>query len=103
MKSLADHDVASLRAQLVRWGHPPSLATRILREFYAKDGLPQFDRNVGTHLIARLALELTPLQSKVVREHKSVDGTVKMLLGLDAGGAVEAVLMPSAREGIAAG
>lgn len=103
MKSLADHDVASLRDQLAAWGHPPSLASKILREFYAKDGSPEFDRNVGNRLIARLSDELTPLQSKVLREHKSADGTVKMLLGLEAGGAVEAVLMPTARKDIAAG
>ena len=101
--SLADHDLATLQAQLTGWGHPPSHATKILRQFYDADGEPAFDRNIGNHLRSRLSAELLPLRSRITTRHESTDGTVKLLIGFEAGGAVEAVLMPTFRAGIAAG
>src|SRR3954466_2097911 len=101
MKSLADHDVETLRAQLTEWGHPQSLATKILREFYQSDGQPIFDRNIGKTLSQRLRDELLPLRSRIGTERRSADGTTKFLIEMTAGGAVEAVLMPTPRAGIA--
>src|SRR6266540_1792560 len=104
MKSLADHDSVSLRTVLSDWGHTPTHASKILREFYAADGEPEFgDRQLGIRLRLRLRDELLPLRSRVIDRHTSNDGTVKLLIALDTGGTVESVLMPTFREGIAAG
>jgi 23S rRNA (adenine2503-C2)-methyltransferase len=104
MKSLADHDLDTLRTQLCDWGHRPSHASRILREFYATNGAPELsEREIGKKLRSRLRDELLPLRSRVIDQHKSADGTIKLLIGLDGGGTVESVLMPTFREGISAG
>ena len=58
---------------------------------------------VGHVLEARLATEIALRQSTTLQRKVSSDGTVKFLLGLQRGGAVEAVLMDSATPGRAAG
>src|SRR5688500_8153882 len=104
MKSLADYDSGALRTQLCDWGHTPSHATKILRQFYAADGEPDFsERDIGRRLRSRLHDELLPLRSRVITKHASADGTIKLLIALAGGGTVESVLMPTFREGIAAG
>ncbi len=104
MTALTDHDVSTLAAEFARWGHRPSHAARLLAEFYRGHG--QVDLNelrLGKLLQARVQAELPLRQSHIVTRTRSLDGTVKLLIGFDGGGAVESVLMPSHRADRAAG
>src|SRR5215212_7454715 len=98
MRPLTDHDIPTLEAELRAAGHRPSHARRILREFYTARGRPRWQPDVlGKSLTAWLASEIAPRASRVLSRTVSGDGTTKLLLGFDAGGAVESVLMPAYR------
>jgi 23S rRNA (adenine2503-C2)-methyltransferase len=104
MPSLVDFDLASLRAEFVAAGHKPVHALRVLRHFYESHGRADWEslaisRGVMQHLHGHLA----PRRSRVIRQTLARDGTAKLLVGFDGGGAVESVLMPGFRDGIAAG
>lgn len=103
MMSFTDFDPQSLSD----WGCKPIHARRLLRAFYAAPGgaAPDAicDGSFGKVLEARVRSEITPRRSRVAHAHESADGTLKLLLGLDRGGAVETVLMPSHLAGRAAG
>ena len=102
--SLSDHTVASLQSEIAQWGMNPHHAARLLKEFYRSGGRVDFDTlKIGHALTARLSAEIPLRQSSVLTRSVSADGTVKFLLGLKKGGAVEAVLMDSATPGRAAG
>src|SRR4051794_20114152 len=102
MRGWCDYSEAALAADLQRWGFNPSHAKTLLRTFYL-NGEPATDaRKYGQRLLDRLGVELTPLQSTVATRATSQDGTQKLLITYPAGGAVEAVLMPSTRPGTAA-
>ncbi len=105
MKALTDHDIASLAALFKTWGHKPSHAGRLLGHFYRYPGQPiDFDRLlIPQALQKRLAGEIPYRRSHVVARTRAADGTVKMLIKFDAGGAVESVLMPGYRKDRAAG
>jgi 23S rRNA (adenine2503-C2)-methyltransferase len=107
MLALTDYDVDTLAADLVAWGFKPSHAAKILREFYAVPGGREvtglWDQNFGDALWARLREATIARQSRITASHQSADGTVKLLIGLDRGGAVETVLMPWYHPGRAAG
>jgi 23S rRNA (adenine2503-C2)-methyltransferase len=101
MPSLLDFNLATFAAELERIGQNPAHAAKILRTFYAGgeiDCLP-----ILKSLRARLAADYASRPSKRLARHVSTDGTIKLLLGFDAGGTAEAVLMPTFRDGIAAG
>ena len=102
--ALSDHDVASLQDAIEGWGLNAHHAARVLKEFYRTGGRVDFSAlKVGHVLEARLATEIALRQSTTLQRKVSSDGTVKFLLGLQRGGAVEAVLMDSATPGRAAG
>lgn len=104
MPALSDHDVGSLSAELARLGCVPSHARRLLSSYYALHGsldLPSL--KVGKRIEALLDADLPLRQSRILQQSVSADGTVKLLVGFAAGGAVEAVLMPSHRPDRAAG
>ena len=103
MRALSDFDVASLESLLRDWNAPPSHATKILREFYRAGDLNPAALSLGKSLSKRLAAEIRLRQSQVVSHHESSDGTAKLLIAFEAGGAVEAVLMPAYRADRAAG
>ena len=104
MCSLADFDAPGLAAELARRGHNPSHARTILLEFYKSDGRVDVGRLRGSRaLLHDLETNFSSLRSRVVTRHTAADGTVKLLVGFDRGGAVESVLMPTTRPGIAAG
>ena len=98
MPALTDHDIPSLRALLTQWGFNPAHAPRLLHAFYADPGGRELDalcdRNTGLALRAKLLETHTARASRVTARHESADGTIKLLIGLDRGGAVETVLMP---------
>lgn len=103
MRAWTDDDIPSLEADLRLWGFKPVHARRLLRAFYAGNGSIDFDA-IGTPLALRGVLERQrrATRSQVVRQHTSADGTVKLLIETDAGGAVESVLMPGYRDARAA-
>jgi 23S rRNA (adenine2503-C2)-methyltransferase len=99
MSAMTDYDVEGLAAELARWGFKPSHAQKLMRDFYAQPGGKplegEWDRDLGKHLIAKLRESMLQRRSRVIGRHESDDGTVKLLIGLDRGGAVESVLMPA--------
>jgi 23S rRNA (adenine2503-C2)-methyltransferase len=104
MQSLADFDRDDLAAELARRGHRPSHARGILIEFYKSSGHIEVTRLRGSRaLLADLSKDFSSLSSHLITRHVAGDGTIKLLVGFDRGGAVEAVLMPTGRDGIAAG
>lgn len=114
MPSLADHDIASLRAQFAAWGHSATHADKLLLEFYKTAGRPKMERlELRRGLIEKMRRDLPLRRSRILRRQESADGTIKLLVGFDAvgdgtaaedaGQAVEAVLMPTPNPGRAAG
>jgi 23S rRNA (adenine2503-C2)-methyltransferase len=86
------------------WGFPPSHAHSLLRRFYNQAGRIDLSyRDTGKQLLAKLATQTILRQSHVMHDARSADGTRRLLIGLDGGGAVETVLMPSHKPDRAAG
>lgn len=98
MHALSDFDLSSLESQLAEWGAKPTHARRMLASYYAAPGgldPALLDEAVyGKAIKAKFTEQFVGRQSKVTARRESSDGTVKLLLGLDRGGAVESVLMP---------
>ena len=98
MPAMTDYNVQTLGARLMEWGFNPSHAPKLLHAFYADPGGKELgelcDRNTGVALRDKLLSTHTARASRVTARHESADGTVKVLVGLDRGGAVESVLMP---------
>jgi len=102
--ALSDFDLAALRRQFECWGHSPTHAGRLLREYYRNAGrVEPGPLKLGRALEARLGREIALRQSTVLQQALSADGTLKLLIGFSAGGAAEAVLMPTPRAERAAG
>ncbi|MEI6234303.1 MAG: 23S rRNA (adenine(2503)-C(2))-methyltransferase RlmN [Planctomycetota bacterium] len=103
-KSLSDHTVASLQQEIEGWGLNTHHAARLLKEYYRSGGRVDFaELKIGNALEAKVLTEIELRQANTLARSVSTDGTVKFLLGLKRGGAVEAVLMDSATPGRAAG
>jgi 23S rRNA (adenine2503-C2)-methyltransferase len=101
---LSDLSSADLAALLARWGYNPVHAVRILRAFYSSGGeLPDAGRSLPDGLLQRLRRESPPRAAALAARQASRDGTVKLLLRLADGRAVESVLMPDYRADRAAG
>lgn len=104
--ALSDFDPLTLADRFRDWGENPRHARSVLQAYYR--GIGAFDAlavrpMLSGRLRARLAAEIPQRQSTVLRRQQSADGTTKLLIGLRNGGAVEAVLMPGHRPGVAAG
>jgi 23S rRNA (adenine2503-C2)-methyltransferase len=98
MQALSDFDIHSLEALLADWGFKPVHAGRMLLRYYAAAGeINLGDLPLGKALHARLAGEIVPMQTRIARIHRSGDGTVKLLVAMADGQAVESVLMPGHR------
>ncbi len=101
--TLADHDPRSLAGLFSDWGFSPAHAARVLLEYYQGGG--RFDPQalpIGRPLARRILADIPAFSSEVAVRRESADGTVKLLIRYRSGGAVESVLMPSHRAGIAA-
>jgi 23S rRNA (adenine2503-C2)-methyltransferase len=102
--ALTDFDIPTLESHLSERGFRPAHAGRLLKALYRGNGsvdLPSL--SLGKQLTARMADDLRVRSSRIISRHISGDGTTKLLLGFADGNAVETVLMPSHRDGIAAG
>ena len=96
MPALTDHDIPSLEACFEAWGFKRSHASRLLRVFYQGGGPAEFEAiRLPRALQARMQEELPLRQGRILRQTISADGTVKLLIGFEGGGAVESVLMLS--------
>ncbi len=77
---------------------------RLLRAYYDSNGQLDLDAlPIGNLLRRRLRDEFVGAQTNIQARHTSSDGTVKLLVGMSGGGAVESVLIPSFRPDRAAG
>src|ERR671913_2310001 len=104
MPSLSDFDVAPLGELFRQWGNPASHAKKLLRAYYDASGEPDLDRiELGNVLRERVRRELPLTRSRVITTRRAADGTLKLLVGLGGGVAVESVLMPGYRADRAAG
>jgi 23S rRNA (adenine2503-C2)-methyltransferase len=94
-RSLSAFDLEQLESTFSSWGFPAVHAKRLLRAYYQTGGAVDLNAlKIGTALEAKLKSDIPFWQSRVITRSASADGTVKLLLGLERGGAVEAVLMP---------
>jgi 23S rRNA (adenine2503-C2)-methyltransferase len=104
MRVLSDFDVPALAAELRRLDCTPSHARTLLRNFYENHGRIDFTQiRVGKRIEALIGAEIPQRQSRIVAKSASGDGTLKLLIGMNAGGSVESVLMPAYRADRAAG
>ena len=104
MRFVSDHDLASLAGRFCDWGINPAHAPRLLRALYRDGAAANIAAlKLGRLLEERLAEELPTIGSSILNRNSSADGTIKLLLGMARGGAVETVLMPAYREDRAAG
>ncbi|HLP08418.1 MAG TPA: 23S rRNA (adenine(2503)-C(2))-methyltransferase RlmN [Opitutaceae bacterium] len=104
MQSLAKFSLEEFSARVEAWGGRPVHARQILRGFYEGNGEVAWDeftlpRGLRARIEAELRVTPAPLAARQVAE----DGTTKLLLRLDDGRTVEAVLMPDWKGERAAG
>src|SRR5438067_7324488 len=98
LRHLTDYSTLALQEDLRAGGFAASHARPILRAFYAAAGHTNFDELQCVQRLRQTLRACTALRSRVLTRHVSADGTIKLLIGFDAGGAAECVLMLSHRE-----
>jgi 23S rRNA (adenine2503-C2)-methyltransferase len=104
MATLTDFDLEELSALFASWGQKPAQAARLLPAFYRQAGRVDFKKlELGSALERRLKREVALRQARILAREESADGTIKLLLGLTRGGAVETVLTPTPFSARAAG
>jgi 23S rRNA (adenine2503-C2)-methyltransferase len=102
--ALTDYNVSSLEGQLTQWGLRTSHARRLLGAFYRNaDEIDLDSLELGKILRSKFDHELKIRQSRILTRSVGDDGTIKLLVGFDAGGSVESVYMPAYRADRAAG
>ncbi len=99
-KNLLNFDLAGLRAELGTLGEKPFRAQQLLKWIYHQ-GVSDFNEmsNISIKLRQQLEAQYTIALPQVQLKKQSEDGTVKWLLGLDGGNAVEVVFIPEANRG----
>lgn len=98
MNWLGDFDVAGLGDALRRDGLAASHAGKLLRQFYAAAGEIDFSRlNVGPRVQRSVEPLLRARPGTIRAKTRSLDGTLKLLIGFADGQSVESVLMPGYR------
>jgi len=104
MPALSDLDVPALAAEIQRLDCIPSHARTLLRNFYENHGQLDFTQiRVGKRVEALIGATIPQRQSRILTRSASSDGTLKLLIAMNAGGSVESVLMPAYRPDRAAG
>lgn len=103
MPSLVDYDLTILETALEAAGHKPVHAWRVLRQFYELNGRLDLDAlPISKGAREYVARQLSGRRSRILHRTVAADGTTKLLVGFDRG-AVESVLMPAYKPGVAAG
>jgi 23S rRNA (adenine2503-C2)-methyltransferase len=104
MPTISDFDLNGLEGLISEWGFKSSHAQAILRAHYSLAG-PAYPHHssLGQMLSDKLSGTLPTMETTIADEHQSADGTIKLLVGLADGQAVESVLMPGFRADRAAG
>jgi 23S rRNA (adenine2503-C2)-methyltransferase len=104
MQAISDFNLDCMESLLSEWKFKPSHARIILRTFYGGNR-PAFPResSLGRLLCEKLSGNIQLMRTTIAGEHQSADGTIKLLVGLPDGQAVESVLMPAFRPDRAAG
>lgn len=94
-QNLLDLDEAGLRAFFHELGEKPFRATQVLKWIH-QQGVDDFGAmtNLSKGLRTRLAEVAEIRAPEVEAEHRSADGTIKWLLRLDSGNAIEMVYIP---------
>jgi len=104
MPSLVDFDLPALENHFAARGLRPMHALTVLRQFMQHGHTQHLDPAiVGNGVIRHLHEDFQPRRSTLLDTSVSSDGTRKLLIGFTGGGAVESVLMPGFRPGLAAG
>ena len=98
--NLMDLDQEGLRAFFMSIGEKPFRATQVLRWLYHHQA-DQFEAmtDLGLELRARLASLAELRAPEILTEQRAADGTVKWLMGLPGGNAVETVFIPEPGRG----
>ena len=101
---ISEFDLPGLEHRISEWGCKPSHAGRILLAYYGSAGaIDSPDLALGKVLRQKMSEHLPALGTKISRQHRSEDGTLKLLVELADGQTVESVLMPGYRPDRAAG
>ncbi len=96
MPAFTDYNIDSLAEFLAATGHRPEHARGLLGTFYGQSGRIDLDaQSIPKSLRAILRDRVAERRSCVLLRNPSRDGTVKLLVGMQSGGAVESVLMPT--------
>ncbi|MFA9460848.1 23S rRNA (adenine(2503)-C(2))-methyltransferase RlmN [Thiohalorhabdus methylotrophus] len=92
---LAGLDRAGLEAFFTELGEKRFRARQVMQWLHQR-GVSDFEAmtDLGKNLRARLAEQARVLEPEVLSEQRSSDGTIKWLLGLEDGNAVETVFIP---------
>ncbi|MFN4241752.1 MAG: 23S rRNA (adenine(2503)-C(2))-methyltransferase RlmN [Tepidisphaerales bacterium] len=98
--TVADHTPETFAAAMARRGWRVGRSRALLRTLYT-GRTPRADR--FGQPVAAWAMSLRRSPTAVVQRHVARDGTVKLLVGLDDGQAVECVLMDSDTPGLVSG
>ena len=98
--NLLDFDEAGLRAYFESIGEKPFRAQQVLKWiFHQAETDFSAMTNLGIALRQKLELVAEIRLPEILREQRSVDGTVKWLVGFQGGNAVETVYIPEPKRG----
>lgn len=101
---LLDLSPELLATELARAGLPPAQALRLLKSAFHRPLDRELEHaSIGKAVLAWVRERFAFRGAELARRHVAADGTVKLLLALRRGGAVETVLLPSHRSDRAAG
>lgn len=98
--NLLDLDLVRMRDFFVSIGEKPFRAEQVLKWLY-HGGVTEFDQMSNLSLALRQRLpQLAVIEPpRILREQKSVDGTVKWLMGFGGSNAIETVFIPEPNRG----
>ena len=98
--NLLDLDLVRMRDFFVSIGEKPFRAEQVLKWIY-HSGVTEFDQMSNLSLALRQRLpQLAAIEPpRILREQKSVDGTVKWLMGFGGTNAIETVFIPEPNRG----
>ena len=95
MPALSDLDVTALSNALQRLDCTPSHARTLLRNYYENHGQLDFSQiKVGKRIEAVIGSIIPQRQSRIITRSQSGDGTLKLLIAMQAGGWRECWALP---------